>query len=151
MRNIVIPRLYFGKWVAWRDRSSIDGAAFPGVYLLATSRRNLGGKRADIGDAVYIGMTNSRGGLKGRWGQCSQAVQGRGGHSGGNAMFKNMGHYDTWEENLFVAACPVQCDPVSPNPNDYLLMGAVAYLEYKAFAEFLRKKPRLRKPRFNTK
>ena len=151
MRNISIPRLYFGKWVAWHDRNSIDGADCPGVYLLTTSQRNLCGRKADVGDAVYIGMTNSRYGLKGRWNQCHHGIQGLGRHSGGHAMFVSLGHYESWDVDLYVAACPVRCDPREPTPKDYLLMGAVAYLEYKAFAEFLKKRPRLRKPRFNTR
>jgi len=66
-------------------------------------------------------------------------------------MFKSMGHYESWDVDLYVAACAVRCDPINPTPKDYLLMGAVAYLEYKAFAEFLKKRPRLRKPKFNTR
>lgn len=151
MRNVNIPRLYFGRWVAWQDRNSIDGAEYPGVYLLATSQRNLEGKKADVGQAAYIGMTNNKKGLKVRWSQFNHGIQGGGRHSGGDLMFRTLGHYETWDKRLYVAACPVECDPVNPSPSDYLLMGAVAYLEYKAFAIFLKKRPKLRKPRFNTR
>ncbi len=153
MRNIQIPRLFFGKWFCWDDRNSIDRAENPGVYILTLSYRNIAGKSASIGDAQYIGMTNGQKGLKGRWGKFHRAIHGHtdGTHSGGVAAYKALGHYDAWDLNLYVAALPVPCDTASPRPRDYLLMGAVAYLEYKAFAKFLTMRPRLRKPKFNTR
>lgn len=146
-----MPRLYFGQWFHWGERKSIEGVNSPGVYILTMSSRNLAGKSASIGNAQYIGMTNSQKGLIGRWYQFHRAIRGYGTHSGGTTVYRELGHYDSWKLDLYVAALPVACNPESRRPRDYLLMGAVAYLEYKAFAKFSESHPRLGKPKFNTR
>ena len=151
MSNVAIPSLSFGPWTRWNDRHSIDGSDYPGVYVLRIGNSRFIGRKAKVADCHYIGMTNSRKGLKGRWGQFDRAIRGKRGHSGGNLIYSKLGHYDDWPKRLFVAAMPVICQTVDPTSRDYRLMGIVAYLEYEAFAVFRRSHPKIRKPRFNKK
>ncbi|MGV8992169.1 MAG: hypothetical protein ACOH1Q_12290 [Thiobacillus sp.] len=73
--------------------------------------KRLAGTEVDWSDVSYIGMTNSQQGLRGRWQQFSNSVHGKNGHSGGNTVFRALGLYDDWTQQLFVAALPVeQCD-----------------------------------------
>ena len=151
MRNIRAPKLSFGPWTRWVDRNSIVDAENPGVYLLRIGSRRFLGQKAVVPQSHYIGMTISKKGLKGRWSQFDRAVRGNRGHSGGNLIYAQLGHYDSWSLRLYVAAMPVICDTKNPTPRDYRLMGLVAYLEYEAFSMFRRAHPRIKKPKFNTK
>lgn len=109
---------------------------FPGVYLISITPNNeLAGEEPSFEDVVYIGMTNSRQGLCGRWNQFSRAALGNGKHSGGKRVYLDKGRYDTWNDNfLYIAAMSVKCDVKKPTNEDYIKMGWVAYLEYEAFA-----------------
>lgn len=151
MRKILVPRLQFGVWTPWEDRATIKNAQYPGVYMMCVSRKRLNGRVSKIGDCHYIGMTISKRGLRGRWGQFNSAVNGKGGHSGGNAAYSHLGHYANWQKPLYVSSMPVMCNVTDPTPENLKLMGAVAYLEFEAFAEFRRLRPRLKKPKYNTK
>lgn len=142
MRHIKIPELDFGPWHAWEKRRDIASSHMPGVYLLANTRKNLRGASAGWGDVSYIRMTNSRQGLRGRWQQFYNSVRGKNGHSGGNTVLLDLGHYEGWTQNLFVAAIPIECDVVHATERDLIRMGWVAYLEYEAFAAFHRQFPK---------
>lgn len=150
--NISIPELAFTKWCPWEKRNSIDGASYPGVYALAISIEELERKSVQFSDVCYIGMSNSKKGLKGRWGQFAQAVKGKSGlHSGGDTIFKDLGSYEDWNRQLFVAACPVECNVGASSPEDLRKMGFVVYLEYEAFAQFVEYNPMLARPKYNKK
>jgi hypothetical protein len=150
-RKIDFPDLVFSDWYPWDDRKSIKNSKYPGIYMIAISDKDLSGEQPQYEEVSYIGMTNSHKGLQGRWYQFYQSVRGKSGHSGGNTVYKELGHYDTWPETLFVCALPVICNPVSPVENDLIEMGKVAFLEYDAFAAFFKAIPDLKKPRFNKK
>ena len=150
-RNIEFPELKFSEWYSWANRRDIEGSEYPGVYMIAISDKELSGQRPQYLDVSYIGMTNSHKGLEGRWYQFYQSIRGKSGHSGGRTVYKKIGHYDTWLEDLFVCALPVICNTVSPTENDLIEMGKVAFLEYDAFAAFYLAIPDLKKPRFNKK
>ena len=151
MRKIPAPPLNFRNWRTWDDRHSIGNAKYPGVYILAITRKNLSGSRANVEDACYIGMTNNQKGLAGRWYQFDRAIHGKRGHSGGNTVYAELGHYSKWNKRLYVAAVPVPCNTRDPSPKDYILMGVVAFLEYAAFAKFRRMRSKRSKPEFNTR
>ena len=150
--TISIPELAFTEWCRWEKRNSIDGANNPGVYVLAITNEELEGKRVQLSQVCYVGMSNSKKGLKGRWGQFAQAVKGKSGlHSGGDTIFKDLGSYEDWNSQLFVAACPVACNVGASTPEDLRKMGIVAYLEYEAFAQFVEYNPMLTRPKYNKK
>ncbi|MDR2016030.1 MAG: hypothetical protein LBP90_00245 [Burkholderiales bacterium] len=136
MRHIAVPKMKFSPWFAWEDRRKVPQCEMPGIYLLSITRKNLADFSPDWADVSYIGMTNSRQGLIGRWQQFLNSVRGKNGHSGGNTVFADLGHYDSWNKKLFVAAMPIECDVASPSKQDLIKMGWVAYLEYEAFSKF---------------
>jgi hypothetical protein len=151
MRQIEIPALKFSPWYTWDGRKNILQCDQPGIYLLAISYKNLTGSAVDWSDVSYIGMTNSQQGLLGRWQQFHNSIRGKDGHSGGNTVFRALGHYDIWTKRLFVAAMPVQCKVAKPTDDDLTKMGWVAYLEYEAFAECCRHSQKRCKPEYNTR
>jgi hypothetical protein len=139
MRTITLPELTFSPWYQWKNRNSYPLRDYPGVYLISiTHQPDLEGREPAFEDVVYIGMTNSRQGLKGRWQQFDNAVCGKRGHSGGNTIFGYKGHYTTWQTYLYVAGMGVPCNVRNPTEEDYLKMGWIAYFEYEAFARYYR-------------
>ncbi|MET2989962.1 hypothetical protein [Herbaspirillum seropedicae] len=148
MRSIKVPRMKFCPWFSWEDRKDIPLSEMPGIYLLSITKKNLAGSLPDWKDVSYIGMTNSRQGLIGRWQQFFNSIRGTPGHSGGNAVFDDLKHYDQWDKKLFVAAMPIECNVVSPSKQDLIKMGWVAYLEYEAFAKCVASNS---KPKYNTR
>ena len=149
MRRIAIPALRFSSWYAWKNRREIPGCNYPGVYVIAITRRKLAGCRVDWKDVSYIGMSKSKNGLNGRWSQFQNSIHGRDGHSGGWTIYKKLGHYNRWKRKLFVAAMPVKCNPHKQTPTDLRLMGWVVYLEYEARSVFCQRSPKRGKPRYN--
>ena len=137
MRTISLPELTFSNWYQWNKRNQYSLRDYPGVYLISiTDKPDLEGREPTFEDVVYIGMTNSRQGLKGRWQQFANAISGKRGHSGGNTIFRQKGHNTTWQAHLYVAAMGIRCDVRNPTDQDYLTMGWIAYLEYEAFARY---------------
>jgi len=151
MRSVSIPEMKFCPWFAWENRRQVPLCKMPGIYLLSITRRNLEGLSPKWADVSYIGMTNSRQGLVGRWQQFFDAVREKRGHSGGNTVCADLGHYDSWKKKLFVAAMPIECSVRAATERDLIKMGWVAYLEYEAFAAFRRHLPARRSPRYNTR
>ncbi len=148
--TVSIPELAFTAWCRWENRNSIGGANNPGVYVLAITDEELEGQSVQLSQVCYVGMSNSKKGLKGRWGQFAQAIRGvRGRHSGGDTIFKDLGPYEGWNSQLVVAACPVACNVEASTPEDLRNMGIVAYLEYEAFAQFVEYNPMLSRPKYN--
>lgn len=137
MRTISIPELSFSSWVSWANRNSIPDGNSPGVYLVAVSAEDLAGKAVEWSHVSYIGMSNALGGIKGRLRQFDRAIQGNGGHSGGNKAFDVWKHYSAWADQVFVSAMPVPCNPWRRTPEDLQRMGLVTFLEYEAFSAYL--------------
>lgn len=83
MRKVAIPKLVYSPWHSWEERLGSQNCEYPGVYMMAISRKDLTGKIPEYKDVSYIGMTNSKAGLKSRWWQFHRSITGYGGHSGG--------------------------------------------------------------------
>jgi len=131
------PKLQLYSWYKWNNRLDYPLRKYPGVYCISiTEKKNLIGSDVDWGDVVYIGMTNSRGGLQSRWRQFQDSISGKYGHSGGNTVFNDLGHHDTWHFQLYVAAMGIKVNTTNPTADDYRKMGMVAYLEYETFARY---------------
>jgi len=130
-------KLQLSSWYKWTNRLDYPLRKYPGVYCISiTEKENLEGTNVGWGDVVYIGMTNSRGGLQSRWRQFHNSITGKYGHSGGNTIFKRLGHFDTWQLYLYVAAMGKKVNTADPSADEYRKMGMVAYLEYEAFAQY---------------
>ncbi len=144
-----IPKLKFSKWHKWCDKNNIENINYPGIYAIAITSKNIDGGKLEYKDVVYIGMTKSK--LKGRLGSFNSSITGKTGHSGGNAIRKELDNYDKWVKNkkLFVAVMPIKCDTKRRNSSDLKQMGVVAALEYMAFARF-QDMTKYDRPEYNT-
>ena len=140
----------FSNWTRWRDRDQLPGIKFPGVYVIAMSDKDIASTpftwRKEI---IYIGMTNSKGGLKSRLQQFENTINGKEGHGGAvRVRFKHR-DYNALVSKLFVSLSHTECDVTSNKPSDLRLMGNVAQQEYKCFAGFAKMFGQL--PEFNDK
>ena len=145
------PMLKFSKWFIWEDRKKFPNKTFPGVYMISITNRDLKRREPEYGDVVYIGETKSLKGLSGRWSQLNQAINGKGGHSGGNTIHSHLGNFNTWTKKLFVCGMAVKCNVKKDTrtPNDLIIMGWIAFLEYEAMSNYKNKINR--EPKYNTK
>lgn len=134
----------------WNQRSSCPGLDRAGVYVIAISRENISGTRFSwISEIVYVGMTNSRGGLGSRLAQFDRTIKGREEHGGARRIrFKHPDHASLLR-HLYVAVRPFECDVSSKKPRDLRIMGDVEKQEYECLALFAKKFKRL--PEFNDK
>ena len=127
----------FSRWLRWPDRNQHLGIRHPGVYAIAHSRRRLAGKafswRRDI---IYIGMTNSVGGLRSRLQQFDNTIAGKTGHGGADRVRYKFRKYRPLSQRLYVAVAIFECDVTSASPADLRTMGDVAQFEYRCLADF---------------
>lgn len=145
------PELQFSKWIRWKDRRKYPQGKLPGVYMLAITNKDLEGQNPRFEDVVYIGMTNSRGGLISRWNQFDNSIHNKPEHSGGKTVFRDLGDSNIWKFKLFVCVLPVDCNVLkdTQGPEDLIQMGWIAFLEYEAMAVY--KKAMRKEPKYNTK
>jgi hypothetical protein len=128
----------FSAWTRWSERTGLANLNFPGVYALALSPKNLAGQSFSWQRQIaYIGMTNSKGGLKSRLQQFDNAIKGGEGHGGGHRFRFKYADYTKLSRQLYVSVCPQECDVTSNSPSDLRLMGKVANHEYECFAVFV--------------
>jgi hypothetical protein len=140
----------FSSWSKWNNRQKLHGIKKPGVYAIAISTPDIKGKKFSWkSPIVYIGMTNSKGGLRSRLRQFDNTIKGKRGHSGAKRVRHNNKNYHTLAKKLFVSICPFNCNLRLTNPSDLLIMGAVAKHEYTCLARFVKAHKRL--PEFNYK
>jgi len=141
----------FSIWTHWQDRNQSDNIKYPGVYVLSYTRNNIFGKRFDwMEDIIYIGMTNSKGGLKSRLQQFENTIARKAKqHGGAERVIYKHSNYNKLVSNLYVSARPFMCDVTSSGVKDLLVMGKVAEFEYICFAEYVKRFKCL--PEFNDK
>ena len=124
----------------------------PGVYAIALCDEDISGTcfawRREI---VYVGMTNSKGGLRSRLQQFENTIKKKDGvgHGGAHRVKYKHPDPDLLIPGLYVSVCPTSCDVLSNQPEDLRAMGEVAKLEYDCFAQFVEAFHRL--PEFNDK
>jgi len=123
---------------------------YQGVYAIALSHNDISGElfswRSEI---FYIGMTNSKGGLKSRLQQFENTIIGKDGHGGAHRVRFKHPDYNTLVPKLYVSVCSYKCNVLSNAPEDFRIMGDVAKFEYECFAVFAEKFGKL--PEFNDK
>ena len=138
----------FCSWHRWENRSRIPGKEYPGVYAIALSKKDISGQRFSWkSEIIYVGMTNSVGGIKSRLQQFQNTIRGGRGHGGAYRVRYKHKKYDVLAPTLYVSACYTVCDVTSKKPKDLRRMGEVAKKEYECFAVFVRRFGRL--PEFN--
>jgi len=145
----------FSKWEIWGDRGNIPGINFPGIYVLAISEVSLSGKPFSwIKEIEYVGMTNSKGGLKGRLQQFENTMRGKSGHGGARRfrfVYPDASNIEyTLFNKFYVSVAAFDCDVTLPyKPEDLIVMGDVAKAEYECFARYLKEFKEM--PKYNNK
>ena len=140
----------FTDWLTWETRNTASNVRYPGIYILAISDANISDSAFTwIPEIVYVGMTNSIAGLRGRLKQFDYTIVGKRGHGGADRFRYKYQDYPELIQKLFVAVSPFQCDVKSNKPDDLKIMGLVAKFEYDCFAEFVKQFGEL--PEFNNK
>jgi len=144
-------RVRFSNWLPWSHREDYAGTDYPGVYVIAWSDSALDGRpfswRQEI---IYIGMTNSVAGLRGRLRQFDNTIAGRRTeHGGADRVRYRYRSYKRLQDALYVAVAAFGCDPTSNSPRDLRTMGRIAQCEYECLAIFVQRLKRL--PAFNDK
>jgi|MudIll2142460700_1097286.scaffolds.fasta_scaffold63870_2 hypothetical protein len=128
----------FSTWAKWNHRNGLDGIKLPGVYAIALCDEDISGRpfkwRREI---IYVGMTNSKGGLKSRLQQFENTIKGGDGHGGVHRVRYKYPDHDALITRLYVSVCPTNCDVLTNQPADLRSMGKVAKLEYDCFAHFV--------------
>jgi hypothetical protein len=141
----------FSSWSKWCERNNLQGLQSPGVYAIALSKVNMSGTPfAWCEKIIYIGMTNSKGGLKSRLQQFENALKPCGGaHGGAQRVHLKYPDYQSLNPKLYVSVWPYECDVQSNASSDLRIMGDVAKCEYECFAQFVDMFGQL--PEFNDK
>jgi len=140
----------FSQWIKWKDRNSLNGIKYPGIYCISISEKDLSGQNFEwISKITYVGMTNSKAGLKGRLKQFDNTIIGKTGHGGADRFRFKYENYQELVDKLYVSVCSFECDVKSNTPKDLRIMGEVAKFEYDCFAEYVEKFGDL--PEFNNK
>jgi len=139
----------FSNWVKWEKRNELDGINYPGIYCIAVSSKVLT-EFSFISELEYIGMTNSKGGLKSRLRQFDDTIKKkRTNHGGADRFLYEYENYDEVKETIYVAILSFKCNTKNPSPNDIRIMGEVAKCEYDCWAIYIEKHGRY--PKFNDK
>ena len=111
----------------------------PGVYAIALSDADLSGQPFSwLSCIVYVGMTNSISGLRGRLRQFDDTIAGRHCvHGGADRVRYKYRNYEILVSEMFVAVSPRPCRPDSYSPADLRTMGDVAKLEFDCLARIV--------------
>lgn len=151
-----IKNLFDKKWTnLLKNYKNLKNSQYPGVYILAYTDKDLERKSIRIEDVFYVGMSNSRGGVKQRLKQFIDGVHKGYGHSAGNRFFEEYSKGKSFDvtnhkKTFFVASLSILCK-VHKNErtaDDLRKMGKVAKFEYEVIAfikEKLGREPELNK------
>ena len=143
----------FSPWFRWNGRSDYSGIEYPGIYVVAISRRNISGEPFSFRrEIVYVGMTNAVAGLKGRLIQFNNTIaQKRLQHGGADRVLYKHQDYEALVKNLYVSLRHFRCFPANETATDLRTMGRVANAEYQCIARHVEEDKRGRLPEFNRK
>ena len=141
----------FFNWIKWPGRNDLNNLQYPGVYVISYNKHDINNKSFDwIEETIYVGMTNSKKGIKNRLKQFNNTICWKGNNHGGAKRVRyKYKDYDNLIKYLYVAVRPFKCDVNSNKEKDLLIMGKVAEYEYICFAEYVKRFGML--PEFNDK
>lgn len=143
----------FSNWQQWSTRNKLgEILRYPSVYVVRfnpeKSEENTPFDWTE--DIIYVGMTNSIAGLKGRLGQFDGTMRtSRVTHGGADRVRLKYQDYNHFVRSAYVSVCHIACEVTSDRPEDLRLMGKVVELEYLALAKYAERFGRL--PEFNNK
>lgn len=151
-----MTELKFSPWAKWDNRVSKleEHMQYPGIYVLCISEQNMEERPFEwMEEIVYVGMTNSAAGLKGRLSQFDSTLRSSreaGPRHGGADRFR--GAYSDGKvpvNQLYVAICRYECNVRDVTPENLRIQGQVAMAEYLAFAEYFKRFKKM--PKYNNK
>lgn len=151
----MVQQLLSRRWVDLKTGlASLDGGQYPGVYILAYSPKNLGGKAIKLADIFYVGRSNALGGVKSRLREFLRGIENGKSHSAAIRFFKVYARGVPFSKlkrrNKFLVASislPCAVAKTQRTPDDLRKMGLVAKLEYDVLAHI--KDVRGREPKLN--
>jgi hypothetical protein len=137
------------KWMPWNKRNDILKKNQPAIYYIAYSKSEIQDNAFSfIKEIVYIGMTISKKGLKGRLDQFEKAMMGANRvHGGAERVRVKHKDADIFFKNTYVSACIFELSKEKNKPDDWRIKGECVKHEYKSFAEYLDEHGEL--PEFN--
>lgn len=152
----LITQLFNQKWrILHGDIDYIDFIDHPGVYLLAFSYKNLENTKIKISDVFYVGMSNSRGGVKQRLKRFINGLEKDDFHSAARRFYDEYANQKPFsklktKKKFYFAFISIPCEVSKDRrtPKDLRKMGDIAQLEYYILAyikEKLDKEPDLNK------
>jgi len=128
----------FSNWKKWAERDELIRLEYPGVYAVTKSDKDLSGTPFEwTKDIIYIGMTNSKGGLRSRLNQFDNTIKGGEGHGPAKRVRRKYPDYENLVPKLCVSVHPYECKVITNHPDDLRIMGDVAKFEYECFAKFV--------------
>ena len=141
----------FSNWIKWPEGNKLNDFQYPGVYIISYNEHDINNNSFDwIREIIYIGMTNSKRGLKGRLRQFENTIKGKKSqHSGAKKIINKYKDYEKLIKDLYVAVRPFKYDVNSNTVKYLLIMRKVAKYEYICFAEYVKRFSML--PEFNNK
>mgnify|MGYP003627092980 FL=1 len=135
------------KWKRWIDKNSIPNLNEPGIYFITHSKKDLTKNEFSItGEIVYIGMSISKKGTKGRLQQFERGMKGKIGIHGGAERVK----FKHSDENLFFKDTFISVESFVLTDDEvfnWKQKGNCVKHEYVRFADYLEKFGKL--PEFN--
>ena len=141
----------FSNWFKWSNRNNAENINFPGIYVIAVTTEDIENEKFNwLPEIAYVGMTNSKAGLKSRLKQFDYTIIGKRSVHGGADRFRyKYQSYDELVNKLYVSVIPFECDVKTEAPKDLRIMGEVCKFEYDCFADYVEKYNEL--PEFNDK
>ncbi len=128
----------FSNWIKLTDINKLD--KLPGVYIITYSDTNISGKPFNWeSQIIYIGMTNSCGGLKQRLKQFDNTLREKANNHSGAKKIRYKYKNNVPIKKLYISTKSFKWDVLSNQVKDLLIMGSVAQFEYKCFAEYVKK------------
>ena len=144
-------RQKFTVWAKWNNRNNLDQITYPGVYAIALlETKDISGQKFEFREEIiYIGMTNSRGGLQSRLRQFDNTIThpNRQEHSAAQRVINTHQENKDLKNQLYVSISPFKCDVIANQPDDIRTMGDVNQWERYCLAEYYTNWGRL--PEFN--
>jgi hypothetical protein len=138
-----VSKLFATRWVHLHGERALRIADLrhPGVYLLAYSGRSLEGSAIKAHDVLYVGMSNSAGGVRSRLNQFKKGIEENHHHSGARRFFREHGGGKPFaaagtRRRLYFSALTFECESRKglAKPDDLRIMGHINCIEYYAIA-----------------
>lgn len=126
------------KWYKWKDRNKIEKKDQPSIYFIALSYNDISENEFSlIKEIIYIGMTISAKGLKGRLDQFESTMKGANRvHGGAERVRFKYPNSDAFFEKTYVSARIFPISSSRKTSDDWRIKGDCVRHEYVSFADY---------------